>query len=286
MARLLTSLKFQSGQLKGSVDTIIFPLFTKLGISQAISIGPQAGNMADTFNYSHDDLITRQEEFLSKNNLNSLSQAYFSTVPGKDDAIIVDITKTNTSGKAVAISADVVFTQMLSTPLIHKPADCPTAIIFAKKEDLPVLGLAHLGRPQVNKRVTEQAIDHLTNFYQVKLEDIFIGISPSIGPNHYFVKAKDQADKHFIDQKYWDKFAWKDTLSKEEIIRIDVLGKILSILKQKGIPDENIEAYGHVVAVDTYHLASLTPPVAFSHRYAVETNQPQKNGRFMVAAQL
>jgi len=286
MVKLLNQLAFQPGQISGQEDSIILPLFKELDIPHAISIGLQSQNMAQTFNHSLDDLEVRQDKFLTKNNLELLNKAYFSTVPTEKDTTIGDISTPNNTLHPIVYPADVIFTHLSSTPLIHKPADCPTAIIFAKKNILPVLGLAHLGRPQVNKKVTEQAIDHVTDFYMINPRDIFIGISPSIGPKHYFIKKKDQEVHHFIDRSYWGEFAWEDASYDEPIIRIDVLGKILSVIKQKGVPDENIEAYGHSDAVDTYHLASLTPPLAFSHRYATETNQPHKNGRFMVAAQL
>ncbi len=286
MAHILNSLHFSPQQPQGKEDTITLPLLTKLGVPHAISIGPQAHNMAELFNHSHEDLKARQNEFLSKNNLETLDKAYFSTVPTEKDKTIEDIVLPNNSSQAIALPADVVFTQVALTPLIHKPADCPTAIIYAEKDDNSILGLAHLGRPQVNKRVTEQAIDHLFNHYQIKPQDIYIAISPSIGPKHYFIKAKDQEIHHFIDREYWREYAWKDTLQNETIIRIDVLGKILSILEKKGIPPENIEAYGHDDTVDTYELASLIPQLSFSHRFAIGTNQPQKNGRVMVAAQL
>lgn len=286
MAHILNSLHFRSGQESGKEDTITLPLLEKLGIPHAISIGPQSRNMAETFNHLHGDLDKRQNEFLTKNNLESLNKAYFSTVPSKEEKSIGEITIPNNSSQAIAFPADVVFSQLLSTPLIHKPADCPTAIIYAKKDNTSVLGLAHLGRPQVNKRVTEQTIDHLTKIYSVHHQDIYMGISPSIGPAHYFIKVVDQEKYHFIDQDYWGNYAWEDTLETEAIIRVDVLGKILSVLEEKGIPSENIEAYGHGAAVDTYELASLTPPQSFSHRFATHTNQPEKNGRIMVAAQL
>jgi copper oxidase (laccase) domain-containing protein len=286
MVRILSQLFFQSGQASGQEDSIILPLLTKLNITHAISIGPQSTNMAESFNHSHDDLEKRQDKFLSKNKLEPLNKAYFSIVPSREDMTIGDITTPNNTSQGIAFPADAVFTQLLSTPLIHKPADCPTAIIFAKKDALSILGLAHLGRPQVNKRVTEQTVDHLTDFYHVNPKDIFVGISPSIGPKHYFIKKKDQEVHHFIDLDYWGESAWNDSYNDEAIIRIDVLKKILSVLKQKGIPDENIEAYGHNDVVDTYHLASLTPPLALSHRFATETHQPGRNGRIMVAAQL
>jgi len=284
MAKILDKLYFKVGQVKGQEDTIIIPLLERQGLPHAISIGPKARNMAESFNFTKDDLIERQNVFLKKNNLSPLSQAYFSTVPEKNNATIETISIPNNTSHAIPLPADAVFTHLSSTPLIHKPADCPTAIIFAKKQALTVIGIAHIGRPQVNNQVTEQTIEYLTTFYDFRPHDIFIGISPGIGPKNYFIKQKDQTEKNFVNLAYWGDFVREDLFYNEVVLRIDVLGKILSILEEKGIPDSNIEAYGDTI--DTFELASQEPPLAFSHRYATSTNQPTLNGRIMVVAQL
>lgn len=286
MVSLLNELHYAPGQQKDHEDTIILPSLQAVNLLHAISIGPESKNMAQAYNVTNDDLVERQNIFLTKNHLSTLPHAYISYVPQSHEPVIQDITEINQTGGAIQLPAEGLFTTLRNTPLIHKPADCPTAIIYAKKDDAPVLGLAHLGRPQVNKRVTEQAIDHVTKVYSVHPQDIYIGISPSIGPKHYFLKAADQEKYNFIDKDYWGDYAREDTLENEAIIRIDVLGKILSVLEKKGISSRNIEAYGHNDAVDTYELASLTPPLSFSHRFATETQQPERNGRIMVASQL
>jgi len=286
MIRLLSTLNYAPEQKLGEEDTIILPLLKEQGIVHAISIGPGSQNMAGAYNHASDDLDTRENTFLTKNHLESLTMSYFSTVPEEDSPIIYDLITPNISKLAVRVPADVIFTKLTNTPLIHKPADCPTAVILAKNDYSLILGLAHLGRPQVNKKVAERMVDHLIKSHKVKPQDIFVGISPSIGPRNYFLKAKDQEKYHFIDEDYWDKFSHEDLLENETIIRIDVLGKILSVLHSKGIPDQNIEAYGHEAPVDTFDLARQIPPLAFSHRYARSTNQPLKNGRMVVVAQL
>lgn len=286
MISLINQLKFASGQKAGQENTIIFPLLQHHGLTHAISVGPAAKNMAQAYNFSHDDLIKRQDEYLSQNGLNALSYSYISHVPKPHEPVIQEITDPNQTGEVILTPAEGLFTTLRNTPLIHKPADCPTAIILAQNTKERALGIVHLGRPQVNKQVTEKIIDHLVQNYTVKPEDIIVGITPSIGPKHYYLKLKDQEKKQLIDQKYWGRFAWKDKLDGETIVRIDILGKILSILDDKGIPDKNIEAYGHGSNVDTFDLAAHHPPLSFSHRFATFTNQPQRNGRIMVVAQL
>jgi copper oxidase (laccase) domain-containing protein len=289
MNSLLDTLVFKSGQKKGKEDTVIIPLLEKLNIPHAISIGSAAHNMAEAYEKSVDVLYQREEAFLAKNQLLSLKNAVISGVPQPNQPKITVVTSDDThqtkSGRK--IQTECLFTTSPDVLLIHKPADCPTAIIGATgKNDENILGLVHLGRPQVNEQLVEYALDFLTQTYGSKPTEIFIGISPSIGPNYYWVKQADQNEKSLIDRKYWGIFAGDDEVENENVIRIDVLGKILLTLTQHGIPPENIQAYGHAEAVDTYALANLNPPQTFSHRYATNTNQPHRNGRIMIAAQL
>lgn len=286
MNNLLDTLVFKPGQRKGDEDTIIIPLLERLGIPHAISIGPAVKNMAQAYEQSLDILYKREEAFLATNKLSPLKKGVISIVPDPGNPKIRTISSQDLIDEksGIKIQADCLFTTALGIVLIHKPADCPTAIIKAvSKDGSVILGIAHLGRPQVNDRITEQVLTYLSEQFNCMPEDIFIGISPSIGPKYYWIK---QADQDLIDRNYWKEFAEADTIDGGGIIRIDVLGKILSILAEYKIPDTNIQAYGHAEAVDTYALAKLDPPHAFSHRYATNTNQPERNGRIMVAAQL
>lgn len=232
----------------------------------------------------------RQELFLAKNHLAPLSRAYLSVVPNPGLPPIVDITSDAqfSSPGPTVVQAETIFTTLPQIPLMHKPADCPTAIIFSSTSDCQsILGLAHLGRPQINKRVVEQTFTHLFRKYSAIPHKTYLGISPSIGPKHYIVKKKDQNERHLLDLSYWNECIFNDVNEiGEEIIRVDVLKKILSLLSDFEIPQKNIQAYGHFDAVDTYALAQNNPPLSYSHRYAVSTGQPEKNGRILVVAQL
>ena len=254
---ILSELVFAPNQTPGKEDTIILPLLKSQGIVHAISIGPASQNMSEFhLDTTREEITSRQEKFLAKNNLAPLSQSFISIKPTNTLPHIVDIASPLSTGPTI-IEAEGLFTTLPDTPLIHRPADCPTAIIKAVTGSAErVLGIVHLGRPQINDRVLEAALEHLFKHYQVKPENIYIGIAPSIGPKYYFIKARDQLEKNFLDLAYWGKFATDDELDGEKIIKVDVLGKILSILKNQGIPGSNIEAYGHAEAVDTYTLAA------------------------------
>lgn len=286
MNNLLDTLVFKPGQKKGEEDTTIIPLLEKLNILHAISIGPAAKNMAQSYEQSPDILYKREESFLAKNKLSSLKNGAISIVPDPGNPKIRTISSQDLINvkNGTKIQADCLFTTTQGLLLVHKPADCPTAIIKAVGEGgKNILGLVHLGRPQVNQQITERVLEYLFTKYACNPTDIFIGISPSIGPQYYWIKQKDHA---LIDRDYWGYFAKDDNINGENIIRIDVLEKILAILADYKIPNTNIQAYGHADAVDTYALAAGNPPQAFSHRYATSTNQPHRNGRIMVAAQL
>lgn len=287
---LLTKLVYKPGQEQGKEDAVIFPLLEASNVLHAICIGPGVTNMAESCDPKNThEVIARQEAFLSKHGFSSLSDACIHIVPPNGQAKIIAITEKQHSASkgGTVISAECLFTTLPTIPLIHKPADCPTIIITAlAKDGKRVLGIAHLGRPQVNERVTEQVIDYLFEHYGSKPKDIIGGISPSIGPQYYFIKQKDQKEKHIIDRDYWGKFAYEDEEKNESIIRVDIVGKILSVLHEKGIPEANIQVYSGSDAVDTFALASKNPPEAFSYRYAIATNQPERNGRMMVVCQL
>lgn len=284
---LLDELVFSPNQTPGQENTAIIPLLKIAGINHAIAIGPGSENMAESFNFDSSDLVKKQTDFLSQNGFAPFTTSYISSVPRPGEALVTDIEKRNETGHALQIPAEGMFTKISNVPLIHKPADCPTAILSARDAtNQPILGLIHLGRPQVNKRVTEQALEHLENKYGVDLTTLTIGITPSIGPKHYVIKQADQDTKHLIDETYWGMYAQKDSLEGVPLIRVDVLGKILSILTTYGVPNHQIQAYGHNDSVDTYFLASQQPRAAFSHRFATATGQPEKNGRIMVACQV
>lgn len=287
MPDILDQLAYKSGQEPFHEDTVIIPLLTLKGITHAISMGPASQNMAESFNFSGVGLSAIQKEFLQKNSLSDFSTAYISHVPRPEEDKLIDITKPNKSGASLAVPAEGMFTTLPGVPLIHKPADCPTAIIYGKSSTgNAVLGLIHLGRPQVNNRTTETALEHLEKKYDVDLTTITVGISPSISPSHYFIKEQDQVAKNILDLSYWDGYVKRNEINHQPVLQVNVLGKILSVLSEFGVPEQNIQAYGHSPEVDTYTLAAKNPPLAFSHRYAISTNQPEKNGRIMVACEL
>lgn len=284
---LLDTLVYKPHQLPDKEDTVVLPLLNLHNINHAISIGPLSSNMAEAFNFDMSDIPSRISDFLKKNNLSPYTQSYTSIVPNSNDSKLQDILKRNTTNRPIEIPADGIFTRLETTPLIHKPADCPTAIMYAKNiYGEKILGLIHLGRSQVNNRITEKSLEHLIKKYVVDLATLIIGITPGIGPKHYFVKRNDLNTKKLLNLSYWEGYAMPDQREDEEILRIDITGKIISVLKSYGIDDTNIQAYGHTDSVDTYTLASQNPPLAYSHRYAVSSNQPYRNGRMMVAVQL
>lgn len=57
-------------------------------------------------------------------------------------------------------------------------------------------------------------------------------------------------------------------------------GYLLAQYVEAGISEDNISVYD----VDTYRAAEMRQ--SFSHRYAVEQNVPERNGRFILAVRL
>lgn len=291
----LQELVFSENLVKGMEDTVVMPMFNTLGLKHGFSLGPGSKNMSERFAAEGQaDIVARVEDFLRRLGMATLAKSFLAINPNPQHLRVVDITQTMVTQAAArplerpnvesVVTADCLFTTVPNVPLLMKAADCPDVLLYGiGTNNTPVIGLVHAGRPQVNEDVVPLAILHMIESYGVAPHKVVAGIAPGIPPKNYFIQ---EADSQIIDSEKWDGFALQMPANETRPARIhlDVTGKIIHQLLENGILPSNIQAYGDTV--DTYELASQNPHLAFSHRYATETGQPHKNGRFLVAIQL
>jgi YfiH family protein len=79
--------------------------------------------------------------------------------------------------------ADAIFTNKPSVTLFMRFADCVPIFLFDRKR--MVIGLVHAGWVGTVNRIVENAIRRMKEEYNSSPKDIFAGIGPSIGPDHY-----------------------------------------------------------------------------------------------------
>lgn len=160
--------------------------------------------------------------------------------------------------------------------LIAKPGDCPVAIVAATLPDgLPLLGLLHAGRTQLDTYVPSQAMALLQTL-GCDMKSTFVGIAPSIAYDNYYVRSEDV--EKLIKRNNWE--MRKRAKEKDGKLFLDLLGYFFDQLIDAGIPEENIQAY----QLDT--LTAAQHRETFSQRYASYSGGDEQNGRFLVAAEL
>lgn len=283
---VLDRIIYLPGQTPGSEDAAILPVLAGK-VRHGISIGPGSANMAEFFDKDNiAGVIARQERFLKQLNVPSLKKAFLMLPPRPGEPQIIEITpemviKSDTEQREdpeACVRASAFFTSVPERPLLVKPADCPSPIVYARNSDgIPILGVWHGGRVEIDNKLPERAAGHLLNSLRCDPKDVLVGIPPGISQRNYFVRPKDQLNK-----EVWKGFSKEQGEGEETRIYLDLLGNLVDQLIRAGILSKNIQAYGPDIC--TYELAAMDPPLARSQRYSTATNQRQKNGRFLVAA--
>lgn len=129
---------------------------------------------------------------------------------------------------------DGLLTDVKGIMLITFYADCVP--LFFLDRIKKVIGVAHAGWKGTVARIGEKMIDKMQETYNSNLEDILIGIGPSIGSCCYSVR-EDVYNK-FKENK----FNTKDIFIKEstEVWKLDLWKANRQVFIEKGIRNENI----------------------------------------------
>lgn len=261
------------------------PSFVNLPILHGFSWGKDTPNMAYKWHQGDPSLVTeRIEAFLHSLGMASLPQtlvieAY--TDPGKE---IVDVTSeylataTSTS-HGIFTAADCVFTTLPQVPITIKPGDCTASLVYGlTREGLPLVGIIHAGRHDLESLLPQKTIQHLTDRYGCDPRELSIGIVPNLGVAHHIIQEEDIEHVLGKRRKVWERYSIPNIADGS--VHLDDTSFLKDQYLQSGISPAHIEIYD----IDTYTSARLGE--SFSHRYATATNQPHLNGRFIVAIQL
>lgn len=277
--------------LPGTKNVAILPTLKKLGIIHGMSIGKDSKNMSESLEKENlEGVRARNEAFLQTIGSLSLANGFLLRKGDRGKSPILSVTKKtrervlqrklNGTHIETNMNAEALIT-LEPFPLMARVADCFVVIIYAKtKKGRPLLSLLHLSRNQVDNLLIEKVISRLKGrLFRCKTKDMHAGVFMGMGKKYHTIRISDK--EKLIIEKNWKGFM--EISDDEQHIHLDSLGNILFQLQKEGIKPSRIEAYGYSDNADTFGLAKKG--LAFSHRFAV-TNNPKKNGRNLVVAQL
>ncbi|MDD3647381.1 MAG: laccase domain-containing protein [Candidatus Dojkabacteria bacterium] len=243
-------------------------------VVHGFSWSKKAGNMDFPFGDSL-EVRLRVQKFLTDLNMGSIRDCV-NMIPEQNDHIL-DISesflktlKRQRFGKNIL--CDAIFTKEKNVTLTIKPADCTTALVYAKThQSEEIIGIIHSGRRGVEKHLPAKTVKHICSKYKCKPENILISIVPHLFQNNRRFESIDD-----LDEKVWDNFIEKEG----DCYYPDETGFAIKQYLDSGIKKNNLEVYD----VDTYEEAKKGN--CFSYKYHLEMKKQGKSvseGRFIVA---
>jgi copper oxidase (laccase) domain-containing protein len=177
-----------------------------------------------------------------------------------------DITRVTTANAGTVIKADALFTTEAGITIYLPVADCIATLVYDPESSM--LGVLHLGRHASVAGLIEQFAQEVANSTGSKPAGWHVWMSPSV------LQAHDRMD-YFTPPRpeEWDGFQREEA----DGIYIDTAGHNRKRFELLGVKPENIQAS----PIDTYDDERY-----FSHRAAVEQNDPSREGRMLLAAML
>lgn len=140
------------------------------------------------------------------------------------------------------LKADAILTDTPEVTLFMRFADCVPILFYDPVKR--VVGIAHAGWQGTVKKIAGITVNAMREKFGSKPENIFAGIGPSIGVDHYQV-GKDVAD-HFIE-------AFSDTngilMERDNNLFLDLWAANYQTLYETGV--RNIQVAGVCTACDT-----------------------------------
>lgn len=230
-------------------------------IFSAASDGSMAtgGGQADGPQYAENT-----EAFLIKHGFGVERSRVFVTYGDKRS--YVDIERVSADNAGQVISADALYTTEPGRAITLPVADCVATVVYDPVASM--LGVLHLGRHSSVAGLIEHFVLEAADNVGSDPRDWLVWMSPSLRQNHdrmdYFSPADSDEWRDFVDQR-------------EDGIYIDVVGHNRARFERAGVHPDNIA----ISPIDTYADERF-----FSHRAARELNQPNRQGRMMVAARI
>lgn len=257
-----------------------FSMLRELPLHSGFSWGEDSPNFSFNLQKGQEQEVRqRHNTFLQTLGMPSLEKAILIDPSTENEEQIMEVSAKNLLGESPTITgANVLLTQDPTITFLIHPGDCPSVVMYAEKEGSPLLGASHFGRLQTDEELPKRAILYLISL-GINPEGIHISMAPSISQDHYWIPVSQQT-KVLPQADKWGKYIKIKEQNGEEMYFLDIKGYIVQQLVSCGVKPEHIEVY----AVDTYTAAEKGE--GFSHRYATATKQPEKNGRFLLAASL
>ena len=132
--------------------------------------------------------------------------------------------------------ADGIITSTKGITLFMRFADCVPILLFEPRKN--VISIAHAGWLGTVNRIAEVAVERMVSVYGCNREDIFAGIGPSIGPDHYSIK-----NDVLIHVKNSFPTRWTDLIHcDEETISLDLWTANKYCLEDAGVKNIEIAA--------------------------------------------
>jgi YfiH family protein len=125
--------------------------------------------------------------------------------------------------------ADAIITNKNHVTLFMRFADCVPIFLFDKRKK--VIGLVHAGWLGTVNRVVENAVQRMKNEYNSSPKDIYAGIGPSIGPDHYEI---GQDVINAVD-KNLSPIAQQILKTKNDVVHMDLWAANQLLLERNGV---------------------------------------------------
>ncbi len=258
-----------------------FPLLQHLPLAAGFSWGKDASNMSFGTQFEKVNAVKANNTFLQSLSMPTLSSAVLIDPNEAHTSEIQEISFSMLASNThpLVTGTNILFTRDPGVSLLVHPGDCPCAVLFAKDtKGQSILGLLHLGRFQTDMQLPKRASIYVESCF-ASLDTVSIGICPGISQKNYFIPVSSQ-EKDLPYAEKWGTYISLEKRNGKDVYALDLQGYIVHQFIQSGILPEHIEVYD----VDTF--ASAEKGESFSHRYATSVHDPQKDGRFLIAARL
>lgn len=259
--------------LPGHQDKVgFFPLIESIPgqpVLARFSYGRFAPNMSNLY---FDRSRGETEETGPTNRANFFKEQGFSQhgvqIKGKFDGTHPQIEEVNvdTLIHHNSVEGNMTITRDPRITLYIMPADCHTAVIYAKDaEGNPLVAVDHCGADAINAGVTLHGLQTLQDEYGVDLSKAIVVVFPGVSQKNFFITNEPERRGNGILEYNWGPFIrTKRTDDPSEKRYVNLLKAFERQAIQAGIKPENIQAYRR----DTYEDARNG--IAYSRRYSNE----------------
>lgn len=127
--------------------------------------------------------------------------------------------------------ADAMITDQRSIPLLMRFADCVPILFYDPGRS--VVGIAHAGWKGTLRKVAQTTVEAMHREFGSRRQDIFAGIGPSIGPDHYQIGE----DVIREVQKVFPERASSLLRSGEDGVKLDLWKANQLILEESGVKE-------------------------------------------------